>query len=570
MVEEDLSNERWHLGESIGLQGKMSLDLMREMSIDESQASIKALNLISRLTTSSKWNDVLEAWRMVESGLSQTNSSATLRTFDEHVFRLLQALRRFDVELTAIRAWAAEAFEIDTWPDVNPQWVATAENLVELPASPFRTVRPVDVSNKPGQVRTRIALTPRAATYLGLDNEHIFDARVWLETATALAEQEHAALLRALDKDITESARILLRLGAEVFIGATVLVLARDLAALGTGKSFTPTIRELPLEHIPRLMLALRDAKSSVLQSRAPSDETDVGSAGAQADAEASAPKQDSGLPLQNVVPQAAIDPAGLHAETNRMSNRLERLWTKSLERAITDDVLAEELSRWHTLLASSSASMLGHKDADAEVRFPLSASDVVDFVASRSDDPGPVTHLYSVALLSNAIRDFSRPETVLDSTTGTLEAWWSSGGFARLRDAADLLLRGISETPEASGEISTDSFVRRPATAKTALALANRCLHVGAPEASLTYLVQAWDEFIANRQARSGAEESLEGVAAFAKLLPSLKDAATRFGEGEQIPLRVALPLAFTGVELLNRLDGTQITMFARSDDQN
>jgi hypothetical protein len=570
MTAENLGDEQWFLGESIGLQGRMNLELMREMSSDESRASIRALNLISRLTTSSKWNDVLGAWRTVEANLGKTSFSANSRMLDEAVFRLLHALRRFHVESTDVRAGAAGTFVIDAHSATNPQWEAIAENLARLPTSPFRCIYLVDVVLKPGQVRTRIALTAEAAVHLGLVGQQVFDARVWLETATALAEQENAAILRALEVEITESARILQRLGAEVLIGATVLVSTSDITALERGETFSPKIHEVPLEHIPRLMLALRDAKNAVpwpgeREEPDPERVTDFH------DPAAVPPKGDAGgSPTRTVTPQAAIDPAGLHTETNRMSAKLQRLWTKSLERVITDDVLADELSRWHTLLASSTASMLSEEDSAAEIRFPLSAIDVVDFVASKSDVPGPVTHLYSVALLSKAIHDFTQPRIVVDPASGSLEAWWNSGGFARLRDAGDLLLRGISETSIASNQGAADRSTQSSPLIKTALALANRCLQVGAPEAALTYLLQAWDEFTESRDPQTEPEDSEEAMAAFAVLLPALRDAATRFGSGERIPLRVALPLAFTGLDIMNRLDGIQVSVGIVEDDDN
>ena len=576
MGDEALSVSRWHLAASVGAAGGSSLEIQRELSPTEAEKALNALGMVGRLTSSSRWNVLLDAWRTVESHIDRTQSPANLRILDETVYHLLQAMRRFGIEVMEIQADNSGMFTSAENLDPNRAWATITGGLEGLPATPFRCIDVVDVVLKPGQVRSAIALSAEAARYLSLDTEQRLKPKIWLETATALAERVHASLLRSLNIEITQAAKTLQQLGAEVLLGATVLVTALDFDALSSGRSFQPTIRELPLEHLPRLMLALRNAMESAPvapaaeNEKAPSEtETSVGD-NEQSDQMTAGPTAVGETPL-SVTPQPAADPVGLHAETNRMSEKLERLWTKSLERVLTDEVLADEVSRWQALLACSAASMLGEAEGAVLPQFPLSAAEVANFVRSDSGDRGSITHLYAVVLLSDAIQEFDKPRLVIDATAGTLEPWWNSGGFARLRDAGDLLLRSVIEMGQSQNSVSGVAPELAPSLERVALGLADRCLQAGAPEASLTYLLQAWMELESKHATASLAETSNDAFTAFTELLPGLRETAARFGSGDQVSLRVSLPLAFTGVNLLNRLIGPRVTLnFDIRNDQN
>lgn len=558
------------------VQGRHQLEIIRPLGLDEQEAATKSSALIWWLTVRSRWNPIIEAWGRLDPELRSANP-AQLTLLDRRSFDLLKGLRDFDRQVRQTDRYTPNASQFLDFCN-KAGWDAVASHLKLVPESPQATIEIEEHQIKPGQIRNMPVLTSFAAEWLGLKPTPAPPAYAWLQAAVSLATHVHTQLLALLAGDIEAAARIINSLASEIVLGEAVLVTGVENANPAHGEEFKPSIQRLGAEHIQPLMHAVRIAQEQVRQAPVPASSAPEQTSPVQPQISSDVLSTSPPPPTESSEPPAPshrsewspTDVTLLVTETIELSEQLERLWSDALARSISDPAIEAELSRWRSLIAAVTDPLAGDVGQTGIYSFPPSVDDVLALPSRSPLERGLVAHVHVVSMLTNSVVAFGAPALVADLKRGTLAHYWNSGGLSQLRDASRTALRNLRELGQVDEpNVPRIELGRHQDDAMESLAIAQRCLEVGAAEAALGYAQRAWTIAKSRRIPGELDKRHDETVSSLETLEPLVREVSERFARGEAVTLSDTLPLASLFVAILGTHIGPQLRVEIRPSDE-
>ena len=259
------------------------------------------------------------------------------------------------------------------------------------------------------------------------------------------------------------------------------------------------------------------------------------------------------------------------------MSSDLERMWTKALRVAATEDVHEDLRTRWAITLQALAATVseretkLVDEGIDPKhYKWPLDANDAVELeIEPEGIDARRVqledAQLLALELLVHAVGPLA--EAITESETETDDAntpWWEAGAFSIVRFRGALALRITRELDaidEAQfGEPPSHMETMR-ARAFEAMRSANDALARSDPEAALLHCLRATRARIASLTLDGSSRPDFSEIAPTAaarlpvRMLALAEEAVARETVGEPVDAGVALVLAHALVPEIERL---------------
>ena len=257
------------------------------------------------------------------------------------------------------------------------------------------------------------------------------------------------------------------------------------------------------------------------------------------------------------------------------MSSDLERMWTKALRVAATEDVHEDLRTRWAITLQALTAAVseretkLVDEGIDPKhYKWPLDANDAVELeIEPEGIDARRVqledAQLLALELLVHAVGPLA--EAITESETANANTpWWEAGAFSIVRFRGALALRITRELDaidEAQFGEPPSQMEKMRARAFEAMKSANDALARSDPEAALLHCLRATRARIASLtlDGSSGPEFSEIAPTATAhlpvRMLALAEEAVARETVGEPVDAGVALVLAHALVPEIERL---------------
>ncbi|GLJ79810.1 hypothetical protein [Microbacterium imperiale] len=556
--------EGWSLGSAVDDGHNHSIRDTRPVTSEEVRHVDAALRLIHWVTNGSRWNDVLEAWDAMPP--PPATSPPKLALLNQSMFSMLRALTAFSEQL-AIAPVEVSAIAHRVSLEDTSDWTGLSEGMRDRAlVEPVPLVEITTRSVSIGQTQKIAVLTQAACEWLGLREVADQELDRVLQRFLSAAEAHQTCLLRVFSESISSAVVTVKRLAAEVGLGRPILL------RLGEVKDGQRPIqmRDLSLDVLPLLSISLErasraaprqepesDSKSAVIQPHTePDDLRAVNIPMEEPSGRANHSEDDPVGPDPSTLEPdwSAIDPAGLFLAAMRLSLMTEQRWSAALSETVRDETIAADLQQWYALIAAE-WSKLGSADDTVVITWPLATDEVARI---RGDDArAPVmAYLAAIDRLSGTLRVLAEPserQLVIENETASLSAWWSSGGFATVRDAAHLLLRTV-QSIGASGQAGTGlgipDHLQTPA-AHLWLDCATRAIECGLPEAALMYASYAFDSWV-DRDIPGRSPRRQAAVEQLIAALPRVQDVLNAAAKTAQ-PISVTSPLAITFVETLS-----------------
>lgn len=286
----------------------------------------------------------------------------------------------------------------------------------------------------------------------------------------------------------------------------------------------------------------------------------------------------------ENSEPTAASSPSDLLEHLIRMTDSLEKAWSKGMGDKAVAEARREAKDLWVAFANGLMHRLEWVQGLDERLglstlaeAFPLDDAGLSRLTLDPSKPEERYRQLQFASLY--ALDDLAKALDGLDNPTGTridllsgqvTERWWEAGGFALLRRRAAALarilraqercLKELANEREDVPAVPNESLAAR-ASWSDALRMASDLTSLGYSEAALAPLLQALRLVLAEAAA-VGAEElpvplapPLRGIPLLASLaghVELLEAATERLGKGSSLDAGVAVPLA---KELLARI---------------
>lgn len=547
------SLDGWSLGCAIDDGQHHTISEIRALSRDEVGELDAALRFIDWTTNGSHWNDVLEAWDVLRQ--ARATSSTGVPAVDGATFRLFRALTAFSHQFDTVPSEVPDLERVVVDADSSEWPVFSASLASGALVEPVPLVRIATVQSKPGQTQRTMVLTPSAVAWLGLaaDPDATLD-RALARVMTA-AQARQTLILASSFEGLSAAIITVKTFAAEIAFGRPILVRVAE----ASDGQWPISMRDLSLDVLPLLSVAIDRARRTRAFSESSKESTPPATPRSEEAQAARTPEpSDTSLPgttEQQMEPNwHALDPAGLFMHSMRLSRATEKRWSAALAEAIRDETIAEDFQQWHALLTSE-WSNVGASDDAVSVTWPISPSEAaqLDHADPRTTYLAYLAGLDQLARSLNSLSEPSMRELVIENGKGHLSAWWSSGGFATVRDAAHLLLRtanSLQPTESSAGTFGIPEQLRLPESGIW-IACARRAIECGLPEAALVYATYAFDAWTDRPETLQSPrrQAALEQVIA---ALPAVRQTLERLVQSAP-PIAMVNPLATAVVDSLD-----------------
>lgn len=568
----------WELASSIDDGRRHSLAVVRTLAPGETKELDASLRLLWWITTGSRWNSIPESWTRFQESL--TSATTEPNRVNQTLFRLLRSLAAFSDELASAPEEHRGIAEGLTRTD-PAGWIAQSRGLSQrAPADPPDLIEVHRAEVQPGQSKRYASFGAAALSWLALPEGETASFPATVDNLVRTAQLHHAFQLVAFSDAVVSASLIAKRFASEVALGRPVLIRPAN----EDGESQTFDIRDFALENTTRLAVAIDRARQVTEANRrreSAADDTEgqpeakstapsrVKSTGAQAPPSegAAAPAQlpgadapaDSGAGQDAPGPDwSAVDPIGLFKRAGRMSDVMEERWSDALSEVLTDDLITGDLVQWRSLLLSEWGKV-SRVDDDTRLTWPLGADAIV---AMPTDHPTRAATAYLAALanLSSSLEMLAVPtnrKLVIDGDSARLHAYWSSGGFAAVSAAADMMLRTAQDIGQRHDRdarerewLGIPQGMHAP-WPEVWLGCARRALGSGLPDAALIYCLYAYDSWT-DRPAKFEPGRRQEAMREFETLLPEARRMMANLAKGPESAIDL-LPVALVAVSALS-----------------
>lgn len=244
----------------------------------------------------------------------------------------------------------------------------------------------------------------------------------------------------------------------------------------------------------------------------------------------------------------AGVRPADLGALLRHVEEgaaKLEQAWS----RALKEEELEELLGEWHSFVRALGAELAVRDseltDDEARITWPPDVEDlealVLDPEPAQAAHQARLAHFSALESLVAAMQGLERPTRYrVHPSEGLLQAWWSSGAFAAVRDRAELV-RHLLALHERGRTGPPPAYLARESLHRAANAWGR-----GDPEATLLHSVRA----IGACSEAGLSEGGQETVDSAAKLLELAREASRRLTAGRATDPGAVIVLAHATLE--------------------